>query len=137
MSRTGDGHLVVGPTRAGGRLAPPAILGGLLVPPRVVPTVRRRRLAELLKQARTQAGLSIEEVAARFEWSESKIYRVERAAHGISVSDARLLLDLYGVSGRQAEEVLELVRDAKERGWWHSYTDVLPEPYAAFVGLEQ
>jgi transcriptional regulator with XRE-family HTH domain len=99
--------------------------------------VRRRRLAELLKQARTQAGLSIEEVAARFEWSESKIYRIERAAHGISVSDARLLLDLFGVSGRQAEEILELVRGAKERGWWHSYADVLPEPYATFVGLEQ
>lgn len=107
------------------------------MPPRVVPTVRRRRLAELLKQLRNQAGLSIEDVAARFEWSESKLYRIERAAHGVSVSDARLLLDVYGVTGRQHEEVLELVRDAKERGWWHSYGDALPEPFTAYVGLEQ
>jgi len=69
-------------------------------------------------------------------WSESKMYRIERAAHGVSVSDARLLLDLYGVSGRQADEVLELVRGAKERGWWHNYADLF-EPFAAFVALEQ
>ncbi|MBI3689034.1 MAG: helix-turn-helix domain-containing protein [Actinobacteria bacterium] len=106
------------------------------MPPRVVPTVRRRRLAELLKQLRNQAGLSIEDVAAQFEWSASKLYRIERAAHGVSVSDARLLLDLYGVSSRH-DEVLSLVRDAKERGWWHSYGDALPEPFAAYVGLEQ
>ena len=106
------------------------------MPPRVVPTVRRRRLAELLKQLRGRAGLTIEEVAAHFEWSESKLYRIERAAHGVSVSDARLLLDLYGVTGNQADEVLDLVRGAKERGWWHNYAD-LPEPLTTFVALEQ
>ncbi|HEX5496037.1 MAG TPA: helix-turn-helix transcriptional regulator [Mycobacteriales bacterium] len=104
---------------------------------RVVPTMRRRRLGELLRKAREDKGLGVDEVAAKFEWSGSKVYRIERAAQGIAVSDARLLLDLYGVAGDRQEEVLALVREAKRRGWWHSYTDALPEPFAAFVGLEQ
>lgn len=104
---------------------------------RVVPTMRRRRLGEVLRRAREDRGLSVDEVAAKFEWSGSKVYRIERAAQGIAVSDARLLLDLYGVTGERQDEVLTLVREAKRRGWWVSYSDALPEPFAAFVGLEQ
>ena len=105
--------------------------------PRAVPTVRRRRLAELLRQLRVDAGLSVEDAAGRLEWSQNKLYRIERAEHGVAVGDARLLLDLYGVPAAQREEVLSLVREARQRGWWQSYTDALPEPAAAYVGLEQ
>jgi transcriptional regulator with XRE-family HTH domain len=107
------------------------------VAPRVVPTVRRRRLAELLRQLRVDAGLSVEDAAGRLEWSQNKLYRVERAEHGVAVGDARLLLDLYGVPASQRDEVLILVREARQRGWWQSYGDALPEPAAAYVGLEQ
>ena len=65
------------------------------------------------------------------------LYRIERAEHGVAVGDARLLLDLYGVPAAQREEVLSLVREARQRGWWQSYADALPEPAAAYVGLEQ
>ena len=105
--------------------------------PRAVPTVRRRRLAELLRQLRVDAGLSVEDAAGRLEWSQNKLYRIERAEHGVAVGDARLLLDLYGVPAAQREEVLSLVREARQRGWWQSYADALPEPAAAYVGLEQ
>src|SRR5215470_3110922 len=105
--------------------------------PRVVPTVRRRRLAELLRQLRVDARLSVEEAAGRLEWSQNKLYRIERAEHGVAVGDARLLLDLYGVPATRREEVLGLVREARQRGWWQSYGDALPEPAAAYVGLEQ
>jgi len=107
------------------------------VAPRAVPTVRRRRLAELLRQLRVDAGLSVEDAAGRLEWSQNKLYRIERAEHGVAVGDARLLLDLYGVPAAQREEVLSLVREARQRGWWQSYADALPEPAAAYVGLEQ
>jgi hypothetical protein len=103
-----------------------------------VPTVRRRRLAELLRQLRVTADLSVEEASSRLEWSLSKLYRIERADQGVAVGDARELLDLYGVPDDQRGEVLALVREARQRGWWHSYSDALPEPsFAAYVGLEQ
>jgi len=105
--------------------------------PRVVPTVRRRRLAELLRQLRVEAQLSVEEGAGRLEWSLSKLYKIERAEHGISVGDTRLLLDLYAVPADRRDEVLGLVREARQRGWWHAYSDALPEPFTAYVGLEQ
>jgi transcriptional regulator with XRE-family HTH domain len=105
--------------------------------PRAVPTVRRRRLAELLRQLRIEAQLSVEEAAGRLEWSQNKLYRIERAEHGVAVGDARLLLDLYDVPAAQREEVLVLVREARQRGWWQSYGDALPEPATAYVGLEQ
>ena len=105
--------------------------------PRVVPTVRRRRLAELLRRLRVEAQLSVEEAAGRLEWSLSKLYKIERAEHGISVGDTRLLLDLYAVPADRRDEVLGLVREARQRGWWHAYSDALPEPFTAYVGLEQ
>jgi hypothetical protein len=104
---------------------------------RAVPTVRRRRLAELLRQLRVTADLSVEEASSRLEWSLSKLYRIERADQGVAVGDARDLLDLYGVPADQRGEVLALVREARQRGWWHSYSDALPEPFTAYVGLEQ
>jgi transcriptional regulator with XRE-family HTH domain len=107
------------------------------VAPRVAPTVRRRRLAELLRKLRVDAGLSVEDAAGRLEWSLSKIYRIEGARHGISIGDARSLLDLYGVPASQRDEVLGLVREARQRGWWHAYGDALPEPFTAYLGLEQ
>src|SRR5260370_35935731 len=103
----------------------------------LVPTVRRRRLAELLRDFRVAVDLSVEDVAAQMEWSLSKLYRIERAGQGVSVSDVRHLLEIYKVSNDRHEEVLALVREARQRGWWHSYRDALPQPFAAYVGLEQ
>ena len=81
--------------------------------------------------------MSVEEAAGRLEWSLSKLYKIERAEHGISVGDTRLLLDLYAVPADRRDELLGLVREARQRGWWHAYSDALPEPFTAYVGLEQ
>lgn len=104
---------------------------------RGVPRVLRRRLGELLRHLRVAAELSIEEAAGRLEWSSSKLYRIERATQGVSARDVRDMLDLYGVPEADRDEMLALVREARRRGWWQSYSDALPEPYAAYVGLEQ
>ena len=46
------------------------------------------------------------------------------------------LLDFYGVDGAEREQLINLARDARKRGWWHSYSDVLPDLYETYVGLE-
>lgn len=102
------------------------------------PTVRRRRIAAELRRLREDAGLTHEDVAARLGWHRSKLVRIEGAQFvRLSVTDLRALLDLYGVTGQDERDALEtMARQARERGWWYSYSDVLPNPHATYIGLE-
>lgn len=97
------------------------------------PTVRRRRVASELRRLREVADLTIDEVAEKLECSASKISRVETGQVGVIPRDARDMLELYGVSGDDQEALVQLAREARRRGWWHSYNEVFT---GAFVGLE-
>jgi hypothetical protein len=48
--------------------------------PQSSPTVKRRRLAAELRHYRDAAGLTIDDVAERLEWSTAKISRIENSA---------------------------------------------------------
>jgi hypothetical protein len=50
--------------------------------------------------------------------------------------DLRRLLDLYEVHDDQREVMLTLARQARERGWWRSYSDAVPEWFEVYPGLE-
>ncbi len=43
------------------------------------------------------------------------------------------MLDIYGVPPSEAEELVEIAREARLKGWWHPYSTVL---VGAYVGLE-
>ncbi|MEV6344280.1 helix-turn-helix transcriptional regulator [Actinoplanes sp. NPDC051851] len=100
------------------------------------PTVRRRRLALTLRQLRTAAGLTSGEAARRVDHDSSWLSRIENAEVRPHPNDVRALLSLYQISGEQAEAVIAVARQAKQRGWWQHYTDVLPNWFATFVGME-
>jgi transcriptional regulator with XRE-family HTH domain len=101
------------------------------------PTMRRRRLARELARLREERGMTIRQAAGALEWDPSKLSRVEGLQRGIIVRDVRRLLDLYQVTGEADREALfELARQAKQRGWWQAYADVLPSEYADLIGLE-
>ncbi len=103
--------------------------------PRRSPTVRRRRLGIELRKLRDAAGMTATEVTKHFEWSPGKVTRLEKAqATKPMVADTRLLLELYGVAkdDRRYEELITLTREARQRGWWNSYKDVLDDPYVEF-----
>jgi transcriptional regulator with XRE-family HTH domain len=98
------------------------------------PTIRRRRLAAELRRLRERAGLSGEEVAERLLVSKSKISRLETGQRGVSARDVRDLLTLYGVTdAAYREELMALAQESRRRGWWSSYSDLMPGPY---IGLE-
>lgn len=94
------------------------------------PTVRHRQLGTLLRKLREGAGLSNEQAVAALSWSRAKLARFEAANRIPSQSDVGLLLDLYGAPETYRTALLQLVRDARKRGWWTSYADVLPASYA-------
>jgi hypothetical protein len=101
------------------------------------PTARRRRLARELARLREDRGVTIRDAAAALEWDPSKLSRVEGMQRGIIVRDVRRLLDLYEVTDETRREALfEMARQAKQRGWWQAYGDVMPTEYGNLVGLE-
>ncbi|TMM40233.1 MAG: helix-turn-helix domain-containing protein [Actinobacteria bacterium] len=97
------------------------------------PTVRRRRLGLELRRLREAAGVTIDVVADRLECSSSKISRIETGHTGATPRDVRDMLAVYGVDGSAAEELLQVAREARLKGWWHLYGTVLT---TAYVGLE-
>jgi transcriptional regulator with XRE-family HTH domain len=100
------------------------------------PTVRRRRLGQELRQLREAARLTIEEVAQRLEVSPAKISRIETGRVSVRPRDVSDLLDQYDIHGTHRDNLLTLTREARQLGWWHSYSDVLSEGTEIWVGLE-
>jgi transcriptional regulator with XRE-family HTH domain len=100
----------------------------------VSPTVRRRELGVRLRALRTQAGMTVEEVASRLLCSPSKISRMETGRRAASLRDVRDLCGIYGVEDEgEKERLMSLTRAAKERGWWQEFEDVGSTTY---IGLE-
>jgi transcriptional regulator with XRE-family HTH domain len=100
------------------------------------PTVRRKRLTSELRRLREEAGLTCEDVGQRLECSGTRISRMETGRIGARPGDVRELLEIYGVTGAEAESLVQLARDARRKGWWHSYGTVLPPWFEVYVGLE-
>ena len=100
------------------------------------PTVRRRRLALTLRQLRDSAGMSAADAARRVDHDASWLSRIESAEVRPHPNDVRALLSLYGVGGEPAEAVIAVARQAKQRGWWQQYNDVLPDWFTTYVGME-
>jgi transcriptional regulator with XRE-family HTH domain len=99
--------------------------------------VRRRQLMAELKRLRENAGLTQDGVAERLDWHATKLMRIETGRTAPHPNDVRLMLDAYGITDRnQVAALAKLARDARQRGWWYSYRDVLLNRYDFFIGLE-
>ena len=103
---------------------------------RQTPTVRLRRLAAELRSLRAASGLTRDEVVERTGINVATMYRIEHARVRPQTRTLRTLLDLYGIEKDQQTELVELLRDARERGWLHAYQSVLPEQYTTYIGFE-
>jgi transcriptional regulator with XRE-family HTH domain len=100
------------------------------------PTLRARRLALELLRRREAAGLTREEAARQLEWSTSTIFRIETGRSRPQPGNVKVLLELYGVTGPERDGLIRLSREARQPGWWHSFRDILPNPYEVYIGLE-
>ena len=99
------------------------------------PTGRRRRLGAELRRLREQAGLTIDRVAQELECSPSKVSRIETGQVSATPRDVRDMLGLYGVDDARLEAMVQVAREARQRGWWQKFVDV-PDGVPAYVGLE-
>ncbi|MUL39649.1 helix-turn-helix domain-containing protein [Streptomonospora sp. PA3] len=100
------------------------------------PTVRRRRLSYELRALREAAGKTATEVTDALGWSRGKLTHIEQNQwKRPSVRDIEDLLDAYGVDDDERRQALiTLAKQARQRGWWVSYSDVWGG--GTFIGLE-
>jgi hypothetical protein len=67
------------------------------------------------------------------ECSASKISRLENGQTGSSPRDVRDILALYKVGEAEVDDLLELAKETRQRGWWQQHGAVLT---SAFIGFE-
>jgi transcriptional regulator with XRE-family HTH domain len=98
------------------------------------PTVRRRELGAILRALRSDAGLTVEQVAERLLCSPSKVSRLETGHRGASLRDIRDLCDIYGIHDPvRRDHLARLAKEGRGQAWWQPF-DL---PYATYVGLEE
>lgn len=100
--------------------------------------MRRILLGAQLRRLRETAGLGREAAAEVIRSSASKLSRIELGRVGVKTRDVADLLSLYGITeSREHERVLALARQANQPGWWHTYTDLVPDWFVSFIDLEE
>src|SRR5215470_2322632 len=121
-------------SQAGGEVAVSDMFGSH----RGGPTVLRIVLGSQLRRLREQRSITCEEAGEAIRASHSKISRMELGRVRFRRRDVVDLLSLYGVEDESEQEsMLSLADRANAPGWWHSYSDILPNWFEVYIGLEE
>lgn len=79
------------------------------------PIVQRLILGERLRALREASSVGLDDANAALSWYRGKLSKVETGTLGVSERELDVLLERYGVSGPDAEQVRQLGRDARRR----------------------
>jgi transcriptional regulator with XRE-family HTH domain len=82
------------------------------------PTIKKWRLAAELRRLREAGNHKAADVARELGCSPGKISQMETCRVGISVTDTKAMLEYFGINGDHREALVQLAREAKQRGWW-------------------
>lgn len=101
------------------------------------PTVKKRRIARELMTQRKRAEMTLADAAKALGISSGQLSKIENRESTPKLMLVRAALALYGIIGEDAEALIDIARGAQQRGWWQSYTDVMPGWFGFYVGLEE
>lgn len=101
------------------------------------PTVLRIMLGAQLRGLRESRGITAQDAATAIRGSVSKISRIELGRSAIREIDVLDLLTYYGVDPAEREQFLSLAEQASRPGWWHRYSDILPDWFKSYIGMEE
>jgi hypothetical protein len=98
------------------------------------------QLAESLRNYRDRANLTIEKAGTLLKpysqrWSRSKVQRIETRLYAPTPAEVEHMVDVYNVPATEAPVLVEMAREARQRGWWQA--SAFPKHFQSFVGLEQ
>jgi len=100
-------------------------------------TVLRMLLGSQLRRLREAAGITPEQAGYELRASRSKISRLENGRVGLKSRDITDLLTLYGVTDEGLRsKFLALVKQSNTPDWWTKYSDILPDWFETYLGLE-
>jgi transcriptional regulator with XRE-family HTH domain len=84
----------------------------------ISPVVLRQEVGRRIRTARHDAGLTIAEAAERLEITRSALGRLEKGITGTTVHLVRSMMDVYD---QRMDDVLDMIRQSRARGWWKQY----------------
>lgn len=99
-------------------------------------SLRRRRLAAILKTHRDSKHLTTEQVEALCDVGKSTVSRIETASIRIRPIYVDQLCKAYEITGDERESLLQLSRDSEKRGWWSPYAKTLTAQYLEYISFE-
>ena len=105
---------------------------------RAGPSVRRLILGSQLRRLRERAGISCAEAGYSIRGSASKISRMETGRISFKERDVEDLLTLYGLHDPdERAQLVALVAQSRQTGWWHRFNERMPKWFEDYVGLEE
>ncbi|MQA25032.1 MAG: helix-turn-helix domain-containing protein [Micromonosporaceae bacterium] len=96
----------------------------------------RRQLGRELRALREHAGYTIEAAANKMEISRAKYGRIEHGMVSVRSLDVKQMCEIFGASKKLTDALMEVARKTRQKGWWHSFRNVMPETFDMYVGLE-
>ncbi len=100
-------------------------------------TVLRMLLGSQLRRFREAAGITPEQAGDEIRASRSKISRLENGRARLKSRDVTDLLTFYGVTDEDMRsKFLALAEQSNTPDWWTKYSDILPDWFETYLGLE-
>jgi transcriptional regulator with XRE-family HTH domain len=94
-------------------------------------------LGRQLRRFREAAGVTPEQAAYEIRASRFKISRLENGRVRLKSRDVADLLTFYGVTDASLRsKFLELAGQSNNPDWWTKYSDILPDWFETYLGLE-
>ncbi|MHB9753559.1 helix-turn-helix domain-containing protein [Streptomyces sp. BYX5S] len=104
--------------------------------PAVRTTTRRRQLGATMRKLRTRKGLTLEEAGNLVGVSKATVSRYETQAGPVKWLVVDALCREYDATEAERVAVVAIAKDAKQQGWWSSFTDSIPEDMNLLLTLE-
>lgn len=100
------------------------------------PSALRFLIGHELRAARLRAGISQAEAARELGCTQPKINNMETGKYQQQPDEAAKLMRLYRADVEQIDRIASLAGRADQSTWWAPFSEVLPNWFKAFVGLE-
>ena len=99
--------------------------------------VLRMLLGSQLRRLREAADITADRAGYEIRASRSKISRMETGRVGFKTRDVEDLLTLYGITDEQERaRYVYFARESNRPDWWTKYSDILPDWFENYLGLE-
>ncbi|MFB7908437.1 helix-turn-helix domain-containing protein [Kitasatospora sp. NPDC056076] len=101
--------------------------------------IRQIRLGEELRAWRLDNNKTLADATTGLKgWNPARLSRMERAHQPIGGADLKILLDHYGITGQEREDLESLLSASPARRWWRSldFADSITAAFAEYLDLE-